>query len=172
MNQKTQNGLPRSWTTLASSVRARAEMAPGDLMNLAHLEKLRLCSALESIADGLPNVDCARWLGTANAIVPLLRDIHNFEETVIFPAYKACLTSAEVDLGTTGRLRLEHIKDQCFAGELAETLLAIGKGDPIESAEAIGFMLRGFFEGLRRHIAFEREHILPRIGVADAGTPG
>jgi hypothetical protein len=24
-------------------------------------------------------------------------------------------------------------------------------------------MLRGFFEGLRRHIAFEREHIVPLL---------
>lgn len=40
-------------------------------------------------------------------------------------------------------------------------------GDRPYNAEAIGFMLRGFFEGLRRHIAFEREHVLPMIGIVD-----
>ncbi|TFF20657.1 hemerythrin domain-containing protein [Jiella endophytica] len=34
--------------------------------------------------------------------------------------------------------------------------------DPV--AEALGYMLRGFFEGLRRHIAFEEEHLLPLLG--------
>ncbi|RRH93309.1 hemerythrin domain-containing protein [Mesorhizobium tamadayense] len=136
-------------------------------MKRAHLQKLRLCDTLEIIADALPNVDRLRCLRTASAIVQLLRDIHRFEETVIFPAYEANLTSAEANLASTARLRVEHIEDQCFAGEVAESLLAIGHGEPIESAEAVRFMLRGFFDGLRRHIAFEREHVLPRIGVSD-----
>nr|WP_312891188.1 hypothetical protein [Mesorhizobium silamurunense] len=70
---------------------------------------------------------------------------------------EAHLTSAEANLASTRRLRAEHVEDQCFGDEVAETLVAIGHGDPIEPAEVVGFMLRGFFEGLRRHIAFERE---------------
>ncbi|NDW04440.1 hypothetical protein GTK09_08345 [Jiella sp. 40Bstr34] len=31
------------------------------------------------------------------------------------------------------------------------------------AAEALGYMLRGFFEGLRRHIAFEEEHLVPLL---------
>lgn len=142
---------------------------PVEVMNRAHREKLKLCDSLESIADALPNVDPLKCLGTAKKIVPLLRDIHGFEETVIFPAYEAHLTPAEAKLASTSRLRVEHLEDQCFAGEVAETLLAIGHGDPIESPETVGFMLRGFFERLRRHIAFEREHVLPRIATGDVG---
>ncbi|WP_245420474.1 MULTISPECIES: hemerythrin domain-containing protein [Mesorhizobium] len=139
-------------------------------MKRAHREKLNLCDSLESIADALPNVDRLKCLGTAKKIVPLLRDIHGFEETVVFPAYEAQLTPAEGKLASTSRLRVEHLEDQCFASAVAETLLAIGHGNPIESPEAVGFMLRGFFEGLRRHIAFEREHVLPRIAISDAGA--
>ncbi|TIU16029.1 MAG: hemerythrin domain-containing protein, partial [Mesorhizobium sp.] len=57
-------------------------------MKRAHREKLQLCDALEKIADALPNVDRLKCLGTANAIVPLLRNIHQYEETIIFPAYE------------------------------------------------------------------------------------
>ncbi|WP_306283116.1 hypothetical protein [Mesorhizobium sp. LMG17149] len=64
-------------------------------------------------------------------------------------------------------MRAEHVEDECFAAEVTEILLAIGHGETIDNAEAIGFMLRGFFEGLRRHIAFEREHVLPMIGIVD-----
>ena len=31
------------------------------------------------------------------------------------------------------------------------------------AAETLGYMLRGFFEGLRRHIAFEEEHLVPLL---------
>ncbi|TIT86606.1 MAG: hemerythrin domain-containing protein, partial [Mesorhizobium sp.] len=111
------------------------------------------------------NVDRLQCLGVANTIVPLLREIHRYEETVVFPAYEAALTLAESKLASTNRLRAEHLEDECYADELTEALLAIGHGDRIENAEAVGFMLRGFFESVRRHIAFEREHILPRIGL-------
>ncbi|ESZ66675.1 hypothetical protein X727_26950 [Mesorhizobium sp. L103C119B0] len=138
-------------------------------MKRAHLEKLQLCDALERIADTLPRVDSLACLAAANAIVPLLRNIHQYEETVIFPAYEAALTGRDANLASTRRLRAEHVEDECFAGEVTEILLAIGHGETVENAEAVGFMLRGFFESLRRHIAFEREHVLPMIGVVDGG---
>lgn len=129
LNKETQHGPPRSWTSAASLRRAGTEVIPSEVMKVAHREKLRLCDSLESIADALPNVDRLKCLGTAKNIVPLLRDIHGFEETVIFPAYEAHLTPAEAKLASTSRLRVEHLEDQCFAGEVAETLLAIGHCD-------------------------------------------
>jgi hypothetical protein len=50
-----------------------------------------------------------------------------------------------------------------------EAVMAIGHGRSTDNAEVVGFMLRGFFESLRRHIAFEREHVLPRIGMDGGG---
>ncbi len=41
-----------------------------------------------------------------------------------------------------------------------------GHADP--AAEALGYMLRGFFEGLRRHIAFEEEHLVPLLAKSGA----
>jgi hemerythrin-like domain-containing protein len=149
------------------AARSGREAVPAAVMKRAHLEKLQLCEALERIADTLPKVDRLKCLSTANAIVPLLRNIHQYEETVIFPAYEAVLTGSDANLASTRRLRVEHVEDECFASEVTEILLAIGHGETVENAEAVGFMLRGFFESLRRHIAFEREHVLPMIGVVD-----
>jgi hemerythrin-like domain-containing protein len=143
------------------------EILPAATMKRAHFEKLRLCEALEEIADSLPDhVDRLKCLGIANLLVPLLRDVHGYEEDVIFPAYEMAVGRGAED-STIQRLRAEHIEDECFAGEVTEALLAIGHGEAITNADAVGFMLRGMFETLRRHIAFEREHVLPQIGVAE-----
>jgi hemerythrin-like domain-containing protein len=151
----------------APADRSCREAVPAAVMKRAHREKLQLCDALERIADALPSVDRLKCLGTANAIVPLLRNIHRYEETVIFPAYDAALTGSGANLASTRRLRAEHVEDECFASEVTEILLAIGHGETVENPETIGFMLRGLFENLRRHIAFEREHVLPMIGIVD-----
>ncbi|ADV15057.1 MULTISPECIES: hemerythrin domain-containing protein [Mesorhizobium] len=136
-------------------------------MKRAHREKLQLCDALERMAGALPGVDRLECLGAANAIVPLLRNIDQYEETVIFPAYEDAVVSSNANLASTRRLRAEHMEDECVGGEVTEILLAIGHGEAVENPEALGFMLRGLFENLRRHIVFEREHVLPMIGIVD-----
>ncbi len=171
MNSEKGRGSPlfenrREIFTLAG--RSDRETVPAAVMRRAHGEKLQLCDSLEKIADALPGVDPLMCLSTANAILPLLRNIHQYEETIIFPAYEEAVVGSDANLASTRRLRAEHVEDECFAGEVTEILLAIGHGEPVENPEAIGFMLRGFFESMRRHIAFEREHVLPMIGIADA----
>lgn len=66
--------------------------ACADILRLnATMEKLQSCDTLEEIADSLSEVDRRKCLGIANAIVPLLRSIHQYEERVIFPAYEVAL---------------------------------------------------------------------------------
>ncbi|MNL85495.1 hypothetical protein D3C87_2138230 [compost metagenome] len=45
---------------------------------------------------------------------------------------------------------------------MTDALLKLGSGATV-NMEATGYMLRGFFEGMRRHIAFEREFLLSRV---------
>ena len=138
------------------------EPMPAAVMQRAHCEKLRLCEALEELADSLPGqVDPLKCIGIASTLVPLLRSVHQYEEEIIYPAYEAAVGSSAGQ--TSSRLRAEHLEDQCFADEVTEVLMAIGHGEAIENAEVVGFMLRGLFETMRRHIAFESEHILPLI---------
>ena len=143
------------------------ETMPAAVMKRAHHEKLRLCEALEEIADSLPGqVDRLKCIGIASALVPLLRSIHQYEEEIVYPAYEAAVGAGAGQ--TSSRLRAEHLEDECFADEVTEVLMAIGHGEAIENAEAVGFMLRGLFETMRRHIAFESEHILPLLGLVDS----
>ena len=50
--------------------------------------------------------------------------------------------------------------------EGGDTLNRLGSGDGTVNAEAAGYMLRGFFESIRRHIAFEQQFMLRGAGHA------
>ena len=125
-----------------------------------HRAKLELCDMLESIADSLPGrIDRHLCLRLGAGMLPLLRGAHAYEEEVLFPAFLARGGGDE----SLRRLRAEHVEDESLAEELTETLLRIGHGGDAANPEALGFMLRAFFETTRRHVAFEREHVLPLI---------
>lgn len=135
-------------------------------MERALEEKIRLCDILEEIADSLPdNIDKARCLQIASVLVPVVRSTHRYEEEVIFPAYQSALAEDTLP-SPLKRLRSEHYEDECYADELTEALLAVARGGDVKNAEAFGYMLRAFFESVRRHVAFEREHVLPAIQAA------
>ena len=131
----------------------------------AHDRKLQLCEAMEAIADALPSaIDRLQCLQIASQLVPLLRESHRYEEEDVFPAFeKAGGRDFFTRAASVRRLKVEHVEDECAAQDLTEVLLEIGHGGAVENPEAIGFMLRGLFETMRRHIAFEREHVLPIV---------
>jgi hypothetical protein len=131
----------------------------------AHDEKLKLCQAMEAIADTLPAaVDCMQCLRVANALVPLLREAHRYEEEFVFPVFeRSGAARPDARSETIRRLKAEHVEDECAAQDLTDLLLEIGHGGGIDNPEALGFMLRAFFETIRRHIAFEREHVVPIV---------
>lgn len=126
----------------------------------AHTEQLALCRELEDIADSLPtSINRQKCIYAAKALGPLIKGIHHYEETVLFPQLQANPDATESLGPTLERLKFEHCEDECFAEELTDALLKLGSGASV-NMEAVGYMLRGFFEGIRRHIAFEREHLL------------
>lgn len=125
-----------------------------------HKAKLKLCDALEAVANGLPvRIDRLRCLGIASDLVPLLREGHRFEEETVFPAFLKRRGEAAV----IARLAAEHLEEDCAAEELTEALLAIGHGGEIADWPAFRHMLRAFSSAIRRHVAFERDHILSAI---------
>jgi hemerythrin-like domain-containing protein len=129
----------------------------------AHKEQLALCDELEEIADSLPsNVDGQKCLYAAKALNPLIKGVHKYEENILFPWLESVADIQPALRETLHRLKFEHCEDACFAEELTDTLLRLGRGETV-NMEATGYMLRGFFESLRRHIAFEREHILSNL---------
>lgn len=150
----------------AQACRVAANCAPARTplclrVSEAHGELLGLCVELEAIADGLPfDVERLRCLRVASELVPRIRRAHLLEEETLFPAF-------EQGTGTEGRatvrrLRAEHVHDENSADALTEILMEIGHGSGVGNAEALGYMLRAFFDAVRRHVAFEQEHILGR----------
>lgn len=138
-----------------------------DWLKKAHDTQLSLCTALEEIADSLPaNVNRQKCIYAAKSLIPLVNGVHRYEEEAVFPLMER-RTSGDPELvDAIARLKFEHVEDECFAEELADTLTRLGSGDGSVNAETAGYMLRGFFGAIRRHIAFEQQFMLRGAGLA------
>ncbi len=134
---------------------------PLEATERAHAVLHTLCDMLEQIADSLPRDISKRTCASLGGdMLPLLRDIHQFEEDSLYPLAIQRLGATPQVHSTIRRLQYEHCEDECFAEELSDALRELGGDDAPKNPEATGYMLRGFFEALRRHIAFERDHLL------------
>lgn len=121
---------------------------------------LSLCDRLEKIADSLPiPVDTRECLDLANSLLPTIRIAHQFEENRFYPAARVITGSSDAIEEVIDRLCEEHHEDECFAEEVTEALGTLVNGSTARDAEAIGYMLRGFFGQLRRHVAFENDYL-------------
>ena len=116
---------------------------------------LDLCDLLEIIADALPHADAGLCISTADALEPLVEAAHVLEEEVLFPLLSAS-RRPELDR-TMARLRQEHLSDSCTAEEVSEILHDMAAGRPALSPDAVGYLLRAFFDGMRRHVRGELE---------------
>ncbi|MGD9476462.1 UNVERIFIED_ORG: hemerythrin domain-containing protein [Roseateles sp. XES5] len=133
----------------------------------AHDAQLTLCAALEEIADSLPaNINRQKCIYAAKSLIPLINGIHRYEEEALFPMLEIKGSGDEELAEAIARLKFEHVEDECFAEELTDTLTRLGIGDGTVNAEAAGYMLRGFFESIRRHIAFEQQFMLRETRLA------
>jgi hypothetical protein len=133
------------------------------VMLAAQDEQLSLCRELEDIADSLPSsVNRQKCIFAAQALGSLMRSTHDYEEKIFFPWLAAEADSDDRLEPILARLKFEHCEDECYAEELTDVLMKLGRGEPV-NMEATGYMLRGFFEARRRHIAFERDHLMKYI---------
>jgi hemerythrin-like domain-containing protein len=137
----------------------------------AHAEQLRLCAELEQIADSLPrNISRQKCIYAAKALAPVIKGVHHYEDTVLFPHLEKAFSSRTDMTTLLARLKLEHFEDECLADELEERLIQLGAGRTDVNMEATGYMLRGFFEAIRRHVAVEEIYLSAFSG--ESKTPG
>ncbi|WP_196258034.1 hemerythrin domain-containing protein [Pelagibacterium limicola] len=140
-----------------------------DILNATHREMLALCQTLEMIADSLPaDIDRTVCINAARILGPLIARAQDMEEEFIFPEIEKRWAMLPDMTKTIERLKYEHLEDICFSEELYDALMAYGRGVGQPAPDAFGYMLRGFFEGLRRHIAFEQDVIAPLL---ERGAP-
>ena len=130
-----------------------------------HDMMLSLCIKLEQIADSLPNLaDIQECLIVCRDLFPIIKNAHNFEEKILFPLLHDASQDVTALDKNLERLRYEHWEDESFAEEISDVFRAYIDQPSKSEAEKLAYMLRGFFEGIRRHIAFETEYLVPLIG--------
>ena len=130
--------------------------APIETLNRRYADLLGICDQLEAVADSLPNNVSASQCGQlAIEIVDLLALTHREEEAILLPLLAA---SPRPELRQLARrLREEHDYDDDAVIEIRETLLALAAHHPLPSADATGYLLRSFFESLRRHVRADKD---------------
>jgi len=137
-----------------------------EVMRRAHLAELALCDRLEEIADSLPNgLDRRKCILAARALGPTMAKIHRFEEQRIFPHFIGRLAHSAESGKTIERLTNEHLEDEGYAAELRDALRFAARHGA-DNPETLGFMLRGYFGAVRRHVAFERDHVIALLAPA------
>lgn len=126
---------------------------------IGHREQMGLCKTLELIADALPNnIDPALYKAAAGSIHRVMTRVAQVEQEALAREMAAHGPRRTLDLtATIKRLQQENAEDLSYAEELQETLKELSEGRRTVSADALGYMLRGFFESRRRRIALERE---------------
>lgn len=134
-----------------------------------HSRQLELCKRLEELANRLPNdFNTQECLSLSWQVYPIVKTAHEFEEQKLFPLLTQSLEHGE-NLGQSlERLKYEHWEDEAYAEDLCLHLRELVKKPNNANIDKIAYMLRGFFEGMRRHIAFETEHLLPILTVKNA----
>ncbi len=130
-----------------------------------YLDRQRaICDDLESIADSLPNnLNNQICLQASKTLLPLIKQAHQFEEAQLFPVLRGAGYSHLGLDQTIKRLNSEHLCDEDYAEDLCKAIQNYLVTADHSRAECLGWMLRGFFENIRRHVACEREQILPLI---------
>jgi hemerythrin-like domain-containing protein len=84
-----------------------------------------------------------------------------FEEDALFPRLRLRLNDGDALLEALACLSQEHERDEELAQELVEILKCAVQTGLVANPETLGYMLRGYFESQRRHIAWENGVVLP-----------
>jgi hemerythrin-like domain-containing protein len=127
-----------------------------------HEGQLALCDGLERIADSLPHqIDIAQCLEAIDKLEHLVRHHHRFEETGLFPLLRRRAPGDPHLQRSLDRLEQEHRTDEGYVDEVLDVLSEILRGRFAGTVDVAGYMLRGLFESLRRHIALENDYVLP-----------
>jgi hemerythrin-like domain-containing protein len=137
-------------------------MDPISAFEVDHVLKLGLCDVLESIADALPHTADA---SLATIAVKILRnglpEHVALEERHLFPLLRRRNAGDQSCQKVLLQLEHEHGSDEAFAYEIADELEHIAEAEAPKNAEMLGYMLRGFFISLRRHIRWENATVIP-----------
>lgn len=125
---------------------------------------LELCALLEDVADSLPHEFSPTQAATARrALLSYLPAHIDMAEGILFPLIRKRLPHGDPLNNVLEQLDQEHAHSRGSLIELIEVLAPTAAERPPDNAEAFAYLLRCFFEAQRRHIAWEREVLLPPL---------
>lgn len=148
-----------------SSPSPNAGAPPGSLLHVIereHCAEMCLCNMLERLADALPEP-----LDTeiASAGIATLRNCVRrhivLEEHYLYPVLVKRAKPGEFNADLLEHISREHASDESHAHEAADQMEEALTRGRVPNPEMLGYMLRGFFEARRRHIAWENAVVLP-----------
>ncbi len=142
----------------------RARREPLGEAFLALLERdqmrlLRLCVALEKVADGLPGAGHHRKTVKVLSFLDKAFARHVFlHEKCLFPLIRSLEEKKGPVEAVLRQLEFEHAADHGLIVEIASAFMA---QPGAQEAPALGYLLRAFFENYRRHCVWERSVLYP-----------
>jgi hemerythrin-like domain-containing protein len=137
-----------------------------------HATQRALADLLEGVADGLPDgVDRRAAALGGHSLRMLAARRWALEEQALFPLIESRAPENAPARRAIAIARREHRETAGRAIELADELDALADSGRARNPDALGFMLRAFFDGLRRHLDWTEAAILPaaRDGLDDLG---
>jgi hypothetical protein len=139
---------------------------PEELARLSEALKTKrwICDLVETIADSLPEPSrlvCLRAAAVLRNDFPLYNaDIGQ----CLFPQLHVRHSDSKWIILVLNQIEADHQMLEISIDEVAALLERIGEGlARIQERNVAGYALRGFFEGLRRHICWEENLILPLV---------
>lgn len=127
-----------------------------------HALQNELCDLLEAIANDLPyRFDRALAEVSVSILETSLPGHMRLEEEALFPLLRARVTDDHPLQPALNCLGDEHNRDGAILVEIIDGLRSAIASGGSKNPEMLGYMLRGFFDSQRRHIAWEDQVILP-----------
>jgi hypothetical protein len=132
------------------------------LLERDQMRLMRLCAALEKIADGLPGSGHQVRTGKVLSFLDKAFARHVFlNEKCLFPLIRSLEEKNEHIELMLRELEFEHSADRGLIVEILSGYM--GRDSRNAGLEALGYLLRSFFENYRRHSAWERITLYPIV---------
>lgn len=157
----------RSQTYAAGADARRASAEPARNWDEVGLDaatraQLALCCALEDIADRLPTLPPSRARKAASALrrAAVAPEFEKLREVLAASAAGRATTRDAPLRNALKLIAAEERDDADRAQELSEALDEAARGRRVPNPDALGYLLRSYFEARRRHLAWRGEAVL------------
>ena len=135
---------------------------PIAILREEHALQNELCDLLEAIADGLPHQFDRSLADVSVSILETGMPSHmRLEEEALFPLLRRRISATHALHSALECLEHEHDRDGAALVEIIDALRSAITDGRVSNPDMLGYMLRGFFDGQRRHIAWEEAVVLP-----------